>query len=319
MPRTEKPLDPLAGPVEAFAHDLRELREKAGMPPYRTLARRAGYSASTLSIAASGTALPSLDVTLAYVQACGGDPGPWRERRQMLAAQQVRGSAARPVDRDNHEATPSADKVGRTQRSTPVAMVVAVAPPPLARRYKFGARRLSAVLATGMVLLVILGAAGAINRPTMPAQIEAVGSVGRLQIENLYNVICWQQSLHVDADVPADLGAGRDSERDVLIEAAATLRMQQAYEVKQLDVNQVPDGPHMVTLLHDFWANRAAADSMYLAFADDQGPNDPVSGSDRTFLQDVEREAQQAGSAAAHFWNLHAQAMGEPQISERTL
>lgn len=98
MPRTEKPLDPLTGPVAAFAYDLRALRGKAGSPPYRTLARRAGYSATTLSVAASGSKLPSLDVTLAYVQACGGDPGLWRERWQTLAAQ--------PVSQIRHEPVP---------------------------------------------------------------------------------------------------------------------------------------------------------------------------------------------------------------------
>ncbi len=93
MPRAEKPIDPLDGPIAAFAHDLRMLREKAGRPPYRTLAKRAGYSASTLSVAASAAALPSLDVTLAYVQACGGDPEPWRERWYQLAADELRRSS----------------------------------------------------------------------------------------------------------------------------------------------------------------------------------------------------------------------------------
>lgn len=87
MPRDQKPLDPDDGPLAAFAHDLRQLREKAGNPPYRALAKRAGFAASTLSVAASGTVLPSQDVTLAYVQACGGDPEPWRLRWHQLAAQ----------------------------------------------------------------------------------------------------------------------------------------------------------------------------------------------------------------------------------------
>jgi hypothetical protein len=87
MPRNEGFLDPGAGPLASFAWDLRALREKAGKVPYRVLAKRAGFCASTLSVAASGARLPSLDVTLAYVQACGGDPEAWRARWHALAAQ----------------------------------------------------------------------------------------------------------------------------------------------------------------------------------------------------------------------------------------
>ncbi|MFI6287300.1 hypothetical protein ACIBCM_21555 [Streptomyces sp. NPDC051018] len=73
MGRREKPLDPAAGPVQRFAHELRELRRAAGGPTYRTMARETPYSAPTLSAAASGERMPSLAVTLAYVAACGGD------------------------------------------------------------------------------------------------------------------------------------------------------------------------------------------------------------------------------------------------------
>jgi hypothetical protein len=84
MPRGENPLDSHGGPLSAFAGDLRALRAEAGQIPYRVLAKRAGYSASTLSMAASGRSMPSLDVTLAYVQACGGDPEVWKSRWQEL-------------------------------------------------------------------------------------------------------------------------------------------------------------------------------------------------------------------------------------------
>jgi tetratricopeptide (TPR) repeat protein len=84
--RQEQPLDPTAGPLHGFAHELRELRHAAGNPGYRTLARRAGYSASALSAAASGRVLPSLAVTLAYVGACDGDTGEWERRWIEVAA-----------------------------------------------------------------------------------------------------------------------------------------------------------------------------------------------------------------------------------------
>lgn len=80
MPRPETPIDPSAGPVERFAHDLRQLRKAAGNPSYRKMSSAAHFSGTTLSEAARGKRSPSLAVTLAYVQACGGDAEEWRQR-----------------------------------------------------------------------------------------------------------------------------------------------------------------------------------------------------------------------------------------------
>ncbi len=85
MGRPERPVDASAGPVAAFAVGLRELRRSAGGPSYRTLAERARFSPSVLSAAASGYTLPTLPVTLAFVEACGGDRATW-ERRWRAAA-----------------------------------------------------------------------------------------------------------------------------------------------------------------------------------------------------------------------------------------
>jgi WD40 repeat protein len=78
--RPEKPVDPDAGPVQRLAWQLRQLRERAGSPSYRRLARAAHYSASTLAEAAKGDRLASLEVTLAYAAALGGDVDEWRAR-----------------------------------------------------------------------------------------------------------------------------------------------------------------------------------------------------------------------------------------------
>ncbi|RPF37252.1 helix-turn-helix domain-containing protein [Streptomyces sp. TLI_185] len=80
MGRPELPVDPAAGPVQRLAHDLRELRRSAGGVSYRTMAKKAGFSVTTLAKAASGERLPSLAVLQAYVQACGEDPAPWEAR-----------------------------------------------------------------------------------------------------------------------------------------------------------------------------------------------------------------------------------------------
>ncbi|KDN18732.1 ATP-binding protein [Amycolatopsis rifamycinica] len=96
MGRPERPLDPTAGPIAAFAHELRVLRNRAGNASYRELARAAHFAPSVLSSAASGRRLPTLAVTLAFVSACGGDRGAW-ERRWRSVAQESRAQARRPA------------------------------------------------------------------------------------------------------------------------------------------------------------------------------------------------------------------------------
>ncbi|MFI9833179.1 helix-turn-helix domain-containing protein [Streptomyces sp. NPDC051913] len=83
--RRELPVDPAAGPVQRFACALRELRAAADGMTYRSLARRAGYSVSTLSQAAAGERLPTLPVALAYARACGGDLAQWEARWKEAA------------------------------------------------------------------------------------------------------------------------------------------------------------------------------------------------------------------------------------------
>ena len=87
MGRRERPLPP--GPLYELAHGLRELRAGTGMT-YRALARKAGYSASALSAAASGDALPTLEILLAYAEACGGGREEWSRRWHEVAATEHR-------------------------------------------------------------------------------------------------------------------------------------------------------------------------------------------------------------------------------------
>ncbi|WP_439660503.1 nSTAND1 domain-containing NTPase [Lentzea sp. HUAS TT2] len=87
MPRGERPLGPEDTALLRFAGDLRRLRDQAGKPSYRELARRANYSPTALSDAAGGRKLPSLALTLAFVRACEADPGSWTKRWRELAAE----------------------------------------------------------------------------------------------------------------------------------------------------------------------------------------------------------------------------------------
>ncbi|WP_428966801.1 helix-turn-helix domain-containing protein [Micromonospora fluostatini] len=94
--------------MQALAYELRKLRTEAGNPTYRALARTAGYSATTLSEAAGGTRLPTLEVVLAYTGACGGDPDRWRARwheaartAQAAARTASAGAAGSPTDQQS--------------------------------------------------------------------------------------------------------------------------------------------------------------------------------------------------------------------------
>ncbi|MGN9842436.1 nSTAND1 domain-containing NTPase [Nonomuraea sp. H19] len=83
-------MDPAAGPVQRFASELRKLRQEAGGLTYRAMAKRAGYSVTTLSQAAAGERLASLPVVLAFVETCGADVSEWERRWQQVAHELAR-------------------------------------------------------------------------------------------------------------------------------------------------------------------------------------------------------------------------------------
>jgi hypothetical protein len=80
MGRPERPLDPAAGPIQAFASELRQLRQRAGNPKYLQMQRRTGRSRTALAEAAGGDHLPTWETVEAYVRACGGDLSLWHAR-----------------------------------------------------------------------------------------------------------------------------------------------------------------------------------------------------------------------------------------------
>ncbi|MER6564105.1 hypothetical protein ABT300_41575, partial [Streptomyces sp. NPDC001027] len=93
MTRPEKSIAHDA-PFSSFARQLRRLRHDAGSPTYSSMSRRIKhqFSVTTLARAASGDILPTLEVTLAYAEACEGSAQHWTE--QWLLAQ--RGAMPRP-------------------------------------------------------------------------------------------------------------------------------------------------------------------------------------------------------------------------------
>ena len=96
MGRPQRPIpDDDTSPEAEFARELRRLRESAGNPTLAHLARRTGYSDTTLSAAMSGRGRPSLDVALALVTALCGDGAAWEARWRALPG--PAGSTAAPA------------------------------------------------------------------------------------------------------------------------------------------------------------------------------------------------------------------------------
>lgn len=122
MGRPERPIDPEAGPVQAFGSELRSLREAAGRPKYVSLAQRTGRSQSTLSDAAGGQRFPTWETVEAFVRACNGDVDQWRGRWSQTAAA-IRGL---PIDTDAAEDTPTAHQAIRRTRVVVAAGTLAV-------------------------------------------------------------------------------------------------------------------------------------------------------------------------------------------------
>jgi len=89
--------------LESFARDLRVLRARAELD-YPEMAERSHYTMKTLASAAGGLRLPSLPVTVAYVQACGGDTADWEERWHKLAEK----LGTEPAPAETEPATPPA-------------------------------------------------------------------------------------------------------------------------------------------------------------------------------------------------------------------
>ncbi len=114
MGRREAPLRNDDDSCVKFAAELRALRIASGEPTYRQMASRCHFSAATLARASSGRVMPSLEVTLAFVGACGGDPGPWRHRWES-ARREHPGTDRRPEGPDETGTPPTGDDSDQAQ------------------------------------------------------------------------------------------------------------------------------------------------------------------------------------------------------------
>lgn len=166
MARKPRPVDPTAGPLQEFAHDLRALREDAGNPTYRTLAQKAGFGATTLGEAAGGVRFPSLDVTLAYVGACEGDVDAWRERWHRVEAELSGVTAAGEASEQDASEQDASDDSAEASDASPSA----AHPEPASWRSRLGRWRTSwkVRLAAGSALVILAGAATLLSTDRTP-------------------------------------------------------------------------------------------------------------------------------------------------------
>jgi hypothetical protein len=169
MPRPLRPLQPDAGPVQAFAAELRELRRTAGDPKFLQMARRTGKSRTALAEAVGGDHLPTWETVVAFVTACNDeDPGRWRGRWEEVRAQ-VRSPS--PAQRNSGPSTePTTSAVSQT--STVSQWINR-----LSRRRTFA---IAALAFVGSVLVTLL--VGSASRLVAPVD-EAV-----LKVQNMVAV-----------------------------------------------------------------------------------------------------------------------------------
>jgi tetratricopeptide (TPR) repeat protein len=104
MGRRERPLDPEHDPLHAFADQLRQLREAAGRPTYKAMARKAGRSPTALAEAAGGTTFPTWDTVVAYVSSCGGRPDHFLATWEHLKGLRDRTALPDPATQADHVA-----------------------------------------------------------------------------------------------------------------------------------------------------------------------------------------------------------------------
>ncbi|MFJ8313109.1 MULTISPECIES: hypothetical protein [unclassified Streptomyces] len=84
MARPLNPLPAVSSPLVDLAHDLRQLRDRAGGPTLQEMSCACAMSTAALSKAQSGQYFPTWNAVRGYVTACGGDPDEWHDRWQTV-------------------------------------------------------------------------------------------------------------------------------------------------------------------------------------------------------------------------------------------
>lgn len=176
--RSELPVDPTQGPLQRFAAELQSLRREAGEPTYRTMSRTAGMSPSALSQAAKGNRLPTLQATLAFVRACGGDGAAerrWRERWEQVREEMARNPAPTPPATRRPEPPVTSTAVpGESRHGAPDGQI---AVRPRGRAFRPVAMPTAATLAVALVGLFTAMSAGLLTFSTSSGKTTSVPAV----------------------------------------------------------------------------------------------------------------------------------------------
>jgi len=95
--------------IAEFSAELRRMHEQAGKPSLRQMAIKVPYSHTALSHALRGVGgrLPSLELTMALVRACGSDEQAWRDRWHHEHARIAAPATSRDPDLGATDAVPS--------------------------------------------------------------------------------------------------------------------------------------------------------------------------------------------------------------------
>jgi hypothetical protein len=155
--------------VVAFVAALRRLREDAGQPSLRTMSRDAHYSHTALSGVLAGGRLPSRDLTLAFVRACGGDEQAWARRWEAAERGGMAGTTRPPGSNpDRSVPLPVAEPSDSAAAQTRVA-----ARRPRSRQTAFVAVAVAVAALAGWVLVGVPAA----MLPDVPAHSLFLGGV----------------------------------------------------------------------------------------------------------------------------------------------
>ncbi|WP_157537213.1 hypothetical protein [Kitasatospora azatica] len=139
MGRPEKPIPAGAGKeLRAFIQHLRDLRAAAGLS-LDDIARHPasdGRSMATFQRAVAGTAMPTEDVTIAFVGACGGDVGKALRLRRRAAS-----AAAWAIESDPPQRISPSEILNLTDLRTAMRYILLQAGRPSSRALQKGAPR----------------------------------------------------------------------------------------------------------------------------------------------------------------------------------
>ncbi|SCF46444.1 Protein of unknown function (DUF2690) [Micromonospora matsumotoense] len=149
-----------------FVADLARLRRDAGQPSLRKMSGTAHYSHTALAGVLSGGRLPSLELTMAFVRACGGDEAAWRARwhREAELSRAAEPSTAGPGQPPTQPSTQPQPPMSTPPASEPPVPEPLATRRPAVPRWALAATAGLTVLVAGSVVPLLADAGSRSNR-----------------------------------------------------------------------------------------------------------------------------------------------------------